>query len=119
MTAVGSVALYSEVSLRRIARLYLRLLGDAVQNTENRISTLKGNLVDREEMLRLSRGPATNLSEDELCLARLFERQVRERGEAIAIRSEEGDLSFGEWYERSQRIAAYLRSAGGETFSLG
>jgi amino acid adenylation domain-containing protein len=46
------------------------------------------------------------------CIHELFEEQVRERPEAVAVVFEEASLSYGELNRRANRLAHYLRGLG-------
>jgi len=107
-----STDLFSEDAIRRMLGCYEVLLEAALANTEQRISELP--LLTKEDKYRLL--TQWNETETEYGETRLVHEVIAEqasrRKDAIAIKSEQGELSYGELDHRANQLAHYLKELG-------
>ncbi|MCP4832673.1 MAG: amino acid adenylation domain-containing protein, partial [Gammaproteobacteria bacterium] len=104
--------LFDEASIERMAAHYQVLLESVVADADKPISSLpiidelaRKNIVD-------TWGSLTAPYPEKLSLVALFERQVRERPEAVAVVAGEADCSYAELNRRANRLAFRLQSLG-------
>ncbi len=98
--------------VRRMAEHYRRLLESIVENADAPLSTL--NLLGEAERRQLlvewndtRRGDAPTL-----CAHQVFERQAAMTPDALAVVSEQGQVTYDELNRRANRLAHHLRGLG-------
>jgi len=104
--------LYKEDTVVRMVRHYKQLLHAIVVNPDQSIGSL--NLLtppEEEQLLRSFNNNRTSFPEDKTVID-LFEEQVMQSPDAIAIISARGQLSYRGLNERANRLAHYLRRSG-------
>ncbi|QXH44671.1 amino acid adenylation domain-containing protein [Pseudomonas xanthosomatis] len=113
---VGSLeyatALFDESSVRRYGGYFEQLLRAMVANDQAELAGVE--LLEPEERNRLVRGfNATAAAYDlEQTVHGLIEAQVQISPEAIAVRGEEGELSFAQLNAKANRLAHHLIALG-------
>ncbi|MFE9676946.1 amino acid adenylation domain-containing protein [Streptomyces sp. NPDC006259] len=105
-----SADLFDEATMERMVTHYLTLLSDAVARPQTRVGTLR-LLPDAEadQLDRWAHGPA---AADTQPVTELIARQVRTRPDAAAVRWPEGQLSYGQLWQRAGALAHRLRESG-------
>ena len=107
-----STDLYREETIARFAGHYLTLLQGIVSAPDARVSTLP-LLTEAERHRQLFEWNATAaVYDDATCVSALFEAQVARTPSHIAISGPDGDVSYAELDERSNRLAHHLRERG-------
>ncbi len=104
--------LYERASMQRLVRHYICLLEHAAANPEVPLSRLP--LLDKDECQRLVvEWNATKADfPAQSSIHGLFEQQVAQTPDAIALTCQGSDLTYRELNARSNRLAHYLRSFG-------
>ena len=104
--------LFDKGTVERLAERFENLLRAALANPDAPISSLR-SITDAEET-RITTWNETAASFDgaELPIHRLFERQVRETPDAVALVSHEETLTYRELDRRADGLAHRLRRAG-------
>ncbi|RBL91355.1 non-ribosomal peptide synthase/polyketide synthase [Chitinophaga flava] len=104
--------LYQEDTIRRMATHYEQLLRSAVSKPEGKIDALP-MLVPEEENLLLNvfSGNAAGYPKDKT-IVDLFEAQVAQRPDAVAVVYEDQQLTYRQLNERANQIGHVLRSKG-------
>jgi amino acid adenylation domain-containing protein len=99
-------------TVEQIAGYFQTLLTAAVENPETPVSQLPLlNEGQRKQLLVQWNQTAAAYPEDR-CLHELFEAQVARTPDRVALRFEEQQLSYGEWNQRANQLAHYLRQLG-------
>ncbi|MCG8356091.1 MAG: amino acid adenylation domain-containing protein [Kiloniellales bacterium] len=104
--------LFEAATIERLKRQFLALLDSIAEGLDSRISTIA--MMSAEERRRALTGlhgaakpyPLTQT------IHGLFERQAAAAPDALALRSDEGDLSFAELNARANKLAHHLQSLG-------
>ncbi len=103
--------LFDDTTVRRLVRHFEVLLSAAVDDPERSVASLPLLLpAERHQLLFAWNRPEER--PPELLIHELFARQARQRGDAVAVVSPEGTLSYGEIDRRSTALAARLRALG-------
>ncbi|MER7221944.1 non-ribosomal peptide synthetase [Streptomyces rubradiris] len=105
-----SADLFDQATMERMVTHYLTLLADAVARPQTRVGTLR--LLPDEEAAQLeswSHGPAAAGTRP---VTELIAQQVRTRPDAVAVRWPEGQLSYGQLWQRAGALARRLRASG-------
>lgn len=113
-----STDLFEAETIKRMLGHYRQLLESAVANPDTPVSQLQMLTEDeRHEVVQQWNETATPY-EREVCLHELFERQAALQPEAVAVRFEQEQLTYGELNRRANQLAHYLRKqgVGAETF---
>ncbi len=101
----------SESEALQLGEEFTSLLESALRNPERRAELLKIlSPGARLEVLAISRGPESRL--DVECVNEMFERQARQRPDAVAVAAEGQQLSYEELDRRANRLARYLQRLG-------
>ena len=104
--------LYEEETIRRMARHYERVVKEAARDAERGIREI--DLMSAAEKRQITE--TWNNTEQEYREARLahelIAEQARRNGDAIALRSRQGELSYLELNRRANRLGNYLRKKG-------
>jgi amino acid adenylation domain-containing protein len=109
--------LFDRETIQRMIGHLQQLLESAVADPEQPIGQLS-LLGASERQQLLSEWNETGRAYPEESMGELFEAQVRERGEAIAVACGEVRVSYGELNERANRLGQYLREQGVRAGSL-
>ena len=110
--------LFEEQTISRLAENFESLLEEIVADPSRSIAALP--LLSETEQFELStawRAAQRDFNLDE-CVHELFERQVEETPEAVAVSIGEAQLTYRELNERANQLARYLLSLGVEADSL-
>lgn len=104
--------LFDDASMQRMTQHYATLLASAVANPDRRISELDWiTEAERERVICEFNATDAEFSSD-ACLHHLFERQARERPNAIAISIGERSVRYAELESSANRLAHRLRAIG-------
>ncbi|MFD3664404.1 amino acid adenylation domain-containing protein [Streptomyces sp. NPDC058659] len=105
-----SADLFDEATMERMVTHYLTLLADAVARPQTPVGTLR-LLPDAEadQLESWARGPA---AADARPVTELIARQVHTRPDAVAVRWPDGQLSYGQLWQRAGQLAHRLRESG-------
>jgi amino acid adenylation domain-containing protein len=106
-----SSELFDEASIVRLAERLKVLLEGIVADPQARVSALP-LLSERERHMVLEELDATGAVAPSECVHELFERQVAERPDALAVQCGGRGLSYGELDGRANRLAHELRELG-------
>jgi amino acid adenylation domain-containing protein/non-ribosomal peptide synthase protein (TIGR01720 family) len=104
------IQLYEAATIRRMVEHWRTLLKAMVLNSERRVSSLPLLSEGEEEQLRGWSGSWAEASSK--TVVELFEEQVEERGEQVAVEGEGRDVTYGELNAGGNRLAEYLRGMG-------
>src|SRR6185369_6297054 len=110
--------LFSPAVIRRLAEQLHTLIEDACESPESRIEALRVVGSDERELLLFGFNDTASAYPSDKCLSQLFEEQVERAPEKIALRANEGELTYAELNTRANRLARYLASAGVSPESL-
>ncbi|UJW29902.1 amino acid adenylation domain-containing protein [Saccharothrix sp. AJ9571] len=102
--------LFDESTMSRMVTHYLTLLADAVARPGTRVGALR--LLPDEEADQLecwSRGPEVAGAGP---VTELIAEQARTRPDAVAVRWQDGQLSYRQLWQRADRLASRLRETG-------
>jgi len=103
--------LFERETAARIAGHFVALLGSAVENPDQPVAQLEMLTGDERDALRFKWNPP-NTPYPDARPQELFERQVAERPNAVAVVGEDYSLTYTELNLRANRLAARLRSLG-------
>jgi amino acid adenylation domain-containing protein len=103
--------LFSEARMERMGRHYERLVSEMARAPEQRVGLVE-LLSAAERAEQLVSWNATSASYPERCLHQLFEEQAERRPQVIAVKSEQGSLTYAELNSRANRLARHLRQLG-------
>jgi amino acid adenylation domain-containing protein len=107
----GNADLFDPSTLRRLASHFGTLLSGLLENPGRRLSELPWlGEAERHQVLREWSDTAAPLPP--VSLAALFAEQAARRPDAVAVSSEEGDLTYAELDQRSGRLARRLAALG-------
>lgn len=100
--------LFSAETMKRFVQHFQQLLIAICEQPETPISRLV--LSDTEEIKTIKRWNATTRNlPDQACVHQLFEQQVKESPETVAVIAGENTLSYRELNHRANQLARYLR----------
>ena len=113
---VGSLSystdLFDESTIRRMTAHWQRILEAIVADPEQLLREVELLSTDeRQEMLEAWNATESAFPEN-ICLHELFERQVEQTPDAVAVSFEDQRLSYAELHRRANQLAHYLRKAG-------
>jgi amino acid adenylation domain-containing protein len=104
--------LFDAATIERMLGHFRTLLEGVVRNPEQRLSTLPLlTEAERNQLLVEWNDTETDFPRD-ACLHQLFERQVEQRPNEIAVLFKNGQLTYGELNQRANQLAHYLRNLG-------
>ncbi|HLM54865.1 MAG TPA: amino acid adenylation domain-containing protein, partial [Pyrinomonadaceae bacterium] len=109
---IYSTDLFDESTARRLGRHYGRLLAEAAEDPNRRVTNYP--MLDEEELARLLSGwgqPATQYP-GQACLHELFESHAGRSPDSVALSFGGSALTYGELNERANRLAHCLRERG-------
>ena len=110
--------LFSPAVITRLAEQLHTLIEDACEAPDSRIEALRVVGSNERELLLFGFNDTASPYPSEKCLTQLFEEQVERAPEKIALRANEGELTYAELNARANRLARYLASAGVSPESL-
>lgn len=102
----------------RLAEQLHTLIKDACEAPDSRIEELRVVGSNERELLLFGVNDTASPYPSDKCLSQLFEEQVERAPEKIALRANEGELTYAELNARANRLARYLRNAGVSPESL-
>jgi amino acid adenylation domain-containing protein len=106
-----NIDLFDAETITRLLRHFERLVEAASADPELRLSELP--LLTDEELARLlGEWNDTRREYPNECIHRTFERQAARTPDAVAVSSDEGELSYAELNARSNQLARHLRRLG-------
>ena len=110
--------LFLPAVISRLAEQLHTLIKDACEAPESRIEALRVVGSDERELLLFGFNDTASAYPSDKCLSRLFEEQVERAPEKIALRANEGQLTYAELNARANRLARYLAKVGVSPESL-
>ncbi|HKX26842.1 MAG TPA: amino acid adenylation domain-containing protein, partial [Blastocatellia bacterium] len=104
--------LYREETVRRIVGHYRQVLEEVSRDADRRIRQLE--LMNRAERDQIVRGwnETDRAYGERLPVHEMIRAQAVRRAEAIAVKSEQGELSYRELDRRANQLAHYLKERG-------
>ena len=107
-----NTALFAPDRIKRLVEHFQALVAAIVSNPDRRLDEIP--ILTQAERLQLLEDRETSLPaiDDERCLHHLFEVRAEERPDALAVISEEAQMSYRELDFESNRLARYLRRLG-------
>jgi amino acid adenylation domain-containing protein len=104
--------LFEGETIRRMARHYERVVEEVARDAGQRIREIE--LLREEERRQIVEewNETRREYEEEVFAHEMIGEQARRNGEAIAIRSEKGELSYVELERRANQVGNYLRKKG-------
>jgi amino acid adenylation domain-containing protein len=112
LTVEYSTDLFDAATIDRMVRHWETLLAGAAADPGTPIGLLPLLAPAERRQLLIDWNATQRPFPEERCLHELFEEQVAQRPDAIAVTSRDGDLSYGELAERANRVAHQLRRLG-------
>lgn len=114
--------IYDRNTIERMLSHYRRLLEAAVDEPSKPVSQLQLlSAQERDELLLVwSQGGSSQTSESNVC--QQFEQQAEANPQALAVRTDEESLSYGELDRKANQLATYLHRQGvdaGDIVALG
>ncbi|MEV4224414.1 amino acid adenylation domain-containing protein [Nonomuraea sp. NPDC049725] len=104
-------ALFDRETAQAFARWYARMLEAVAAGADRPVSALPMLAAqDVERAVRLGAGPVVEV--DERCVHELVAEQAAARPDALAVRSDQEELTYGELDRRADRLAGRLRALG-------
>ena len=104
--------LFDRWRMEQMARHYVRVLDQVVEDEERRIQELELlGPEERQRILHTWNGPEVEYAVKK-CLGEWFEEQVEQRRDAVAVVCGERQLSYGELNVRANRLAHRLIRGG-------
>ncbi|WP_072620080.1 non-ribosomal peptide synthetase [Spirulina major] len=104
--------LWSEAAIQRLSSHYLQLLDGAIAHPESPVAQLPLlTPQEREQILTTWNQTAADYPRDR-CIHQLFEAQVQQTPDAIAVVFEARSLTYGELNQRANQLAHYLQQLG-------
>jgi len=104
--------LFSPAVIRRLAEQLHTLIEDACEAPDSRIEALTVVGSNERELLLFGFNGTASSYPSNKCLSQLFEDQVERAPEKIALRANEGQLTYAELNARANRLAGYLAKVG-------
>ncbi|HEX2269341.1 MAG TPA: amino acid adenylation domain-containing protein, partial [Pyrinomonadaceae bacterium] len=104
--------IFDAATIKRMAAHYQTLLASIVANPVSKIHELSLLNNDEERALITAHNNTHVAYPQHTLLHELFEAQAAVRPDAIAVASEEGNLTYAELDQRANQVAGYLRSLG-------
>ncbi len=102
---------YGETEMKRLAGHLTRLFEEVIRDPSLRIADLRF-LTDAENQELTQWNRTESDYPHDSCLHQLFEEQVEQRPEAVAVMFEDEALSYGELNRRANQLGHYLRELG-------
>jgi Non-ribosomal peptide synthetase modules and related proteins len=104
--------LFERSSMERMAANYIELLSSIAANPDQLLSEL--SIIapnERQQLLHQWNPPATDYPKQS-CTFEVFQQQVIKTPDAIAVNSEQGDISYADLNAKANRLAQRLRAEG-------
>jgi amino acid adenylation domain-containing protein len=106
-----STDIFEAETIQRLCGHYVTLLTSIALNPGQSIAELQ-MLTEREQTKILFDWNATQADFPQVCVPELFEQQVAQHPDSIAVVFEERRLTYGELNERANQVAHYLQKRG-------
>lgn len=103
---------FEDADILRILGGMRRLLAAMATNPEQRLGELEMLTAAERQQMLVEWNATTDDYDQPRCVTTMFENQAERAGEAIAVISEEGHLSYAALNEQANRLARYLRDLG-------
>ncbi len=103
--------LFDEATIERMIRHFGNLI-ESVANDEEQQVMMIPLMTESERQELLTELNEVRQYPDHRCVHELFEQQAEERGDAVAVRFEDSQLTYKELNERANQLAHHLRSLG-------
>jgi len=103
--------LYERETIRRMARHYERVIAEVVRDTEQKIGEI-GFLSEAEKRQIIEEWNDTKRDETPRFVHEVIAEHAELRGDVIAVKSEQGELSYRELMRRSNQLGNYLKRRG-------
>jgi amino acid adenylation domain-containing protein/FkbM family methyltransferase len=110
--------LFLPAAVSRLAEQLHTLIEDACEAPDSRIEALRVVGANERELLLFGFNDTASPYPADKCLSQLFEEQVERAPEKIALRANEGQLTYAELNARANRLARYLARVGVSPESL-
>jgi amino acid adenylation domain-containing protein len=105
--------LFDAATITRMLRTFQNLLSGIAANPQARLSDLPLlSSAEHDLLLELSQNKSPIPSKSEQCIHQLFEVQVEQTPNAIAVEFQNQHLTYRELNQRANQVANYLRSLG-------
>jgi amino acid adenylation domain-containing protein/non-ribosomal peptide synthase protein (TIGR01720 family)/FkbM family methyltransferase len=104
--------LYDGETIRRVIRHYERVLETVVRDAGQRIGEIELMSESEREQVVVKWNETAQAYPRDRTIHELFEEQVEQRPEAVAVVYEEQEMSYQELNRRANRLAHYLRGLG-------
>ncbi|MEH2198511.1 amino acid adenylation domain-containing protein [Nostoc sp.] len=103
--------LFDAVTITRMLRHFQNLLSGIAANPQARLSNLPLlSAADCQDLLELSRNQSLIPSQSEQCIHQLFEEQVEETPDAIAVVFQNQHLTYRELNQQANQLAHHLKT---------
>ncbi|MEH2264825.1 non-ribosomal peptide synthetase [Nostoc sp.] len=103
--------LFDAVTITRMLRHFQNLLSGIAANPQARLSNLPLlSAADCQDLLKLSRNQSLIPSQSEQCIHQLFEEQVEQTPDAIAVVFQNQHLTYKELNQQANQLAHYLKT---------
>lgn len=112
VTVRYSTDLFDPATIKRFAGHYQTLLADLLEHPEKPISRLEILTPVEKQQILVDWNRTTAAYPKDKCLHQLFEAQVKQTPNAIAVIDEQEQLTYQELDERANRLAHYLLHLG-------
>jgi amino acid adenylation domain-containing protein len=103
---------FEAADILRVLRSLRGVLVAMAANPEQRLDELEMLTAAERQQMLVEWNATSDNSDQTCCVTALFEKQVERAGDAIAVISEEGHLSYAVLNEQANRLARYLRDLG-------
>ncbi len=104
--------LFDSRTMRRMSEHFVRLVGLFVERPQNRLSELEILSASERERLLVGWNDTAAAYPKDKCIHELFEKQVEQTPEAVAVVFEGEQLSYRELNGRANQLAHYLKRKG-------
>ncbi|MEH2438441.1 MAG: amino acid adenylation domain-containing protein [Nostoc sp.] len=103
--------LFNAVTITRMLRHFQNLLSGIAANPQARLSNLPLlSAADCQDLLELSRNQSLIPSQSEQCIHQLFEKQVEQTPDAIAVVFQNQHLTYTELNQQANQLAHHLKT---------
>ncbi|MEO1004642.1 MAG: amino acid adenylation domain-containing protein [Cyanobacteria bacterium J06638_38] len=107
-----NIDLFDEVTIKRMADHFCSLLSGIVDDPEQKISQLPLLTPAEQQRILFEWNDTQTEYPQNLCFPQLFEAQVEQTPDAIALVFQEQQLTYQELNQRANRLAHYLQKLG-------
>jgi amino acid adenylation domain-containing protein len=107
--------LFNRETVKRMARHYVRVVEEIIKNAERRIGEIELMSETERDQIVVNWNRTVIEYPRELLIQELFEEQVEQRPESVAVVFEDQELSYRELNLRANQVAHHLRRLGVRT----